>query len=154
MRIGEVAAQAGVNIQTLRFYERRGLLRQPRRTASSYRDYTAETVRIVQFIKRYQHFGFSLKEIKGILELLATGSPQTLNRRSDIRNKIRALDEQIQSLQKTRDELSACLEACVCSDGQSPCPGAKLVAEALSPADIHNRNLAGLTLRKSGLTRA
>lgn len=132
MRIGEVAAQAGVNIQTLRFYERRGLLKPPRRSAGAYRDYPAETVRIVQFIKRNQQFGFTLKEIKEMLEMLATGLPGVLNRQADIQNKLRALDKQIQALQAIRDELSARLDACVCSDGQSPCPGMVSVADALS----------------------
>lgn len=132
MRIGEVAAQAGVNIQTLRFYERRGLLKPPKRSASTYRDYPAETVKIVQFIKRNQQFGFTLKEIKEMLEMLATGLPGALNRQADIQNKIRALDEQIHSLQAIRDELSARLDACACRDGQSPCPGMVSVADALS----------------------
>jgi len=52
MRIGAVAAEAGVNIQTLRYYERRGLLEAPERTASGYREYPSETVRLIRFIKR------------------------------------------------------------------------------------------------------
>jgi MerR family transcriptional regulator, mercuric resistance operon regulatory protein len=54
MRIGEVAAQAGVNVQTIRFYERRGLLKKPRRLPSGYRDYPAEVVKLIRFIKRTQ----------------------------------------------------------------------------------------------------
>ena len=131
MRIGEVAAQAGVNIQTLRFYERRGLLKPPKRSASAYRDYPAETVKIVQFIKRNQQVGFTLKEIKEMLRMLSAGLPGALNRQADIQNKIRALDEKIHSLQAIRDELSARLDACVCRDGQSPCPGMLTVAEAI-----------------------
>src|SRR5947207_14642035 len=98
MRIGELAAQAGVNIQTVRFYERRGLLRQPRRLASSYRDYPAETVEVIKFIKRNQQSGFTLKEIKQLLEGLATGTPESLNPRPHIRKKIEELDNQIRGL--------------------------------------------------------
>src|SRR2546428_14018250 len=130
MRIGEVAAQAGVNVQTLRFYERRGLLKPPKRSASAYRNYPAETVKIVQFIKRNQQFGFTLKEIKEMLEMLSTGLPGALNRQADIQNKIHALDEQIRSLQAIRDELSARLEACACRGGQSPLTPMLLVGRA------------------------
>jgi DNA-binding transcriptional MerR regulator len=132
MRIGEVAAKAGVNVQTIRFYERHGLLKQPRRLPSGYRDYPAGTVRIITFIKRNQKLGFSLKEIGRTLSAMAAGSPGALNRRTDIEKRIQALDEQILALQMTRDQLASCLEACVCRDGESPCPGSKSIAEALS----------------------
>ena len=132
MRIGKVAEQAGVNVQTIRFYERNGLLKQPKRLPSRYRDYPVETVQIIRFIKNYQQFGFTLKEIRGILKMLATPSPGGVNLRAGLQNKIRALDEQIRSLQAIRDDLSAKLESCVCRDGRSLCPAARPVAEALS----------------------
>ncbi|MGH7685399.1 MAG: MerR family transcriptional regulator, partial [Candidatus Dormibacteria bacterium] len=62
MRTSQVARQSGVNIQTLRYYERRGLLQQPPRRPSGYRDYTLEAVRVVRFVKRAQELGFSLDE--------------------------------------------------------------------------------------------
>ena len=132
MRIGEVASKAGVNVQTIRFYERHGLIKQPRRLPSGYRDYASGTVRIITFIKRNQKVGFSLKEIGQMLKAMAAGAPGSLNRRGDIQKRIQALNAQIQALQLTRDELEACLQTCVCGDGQSPCPGATSVAEALS----------------------
>lgn len=131
MRIGELAAKAGVNIQTIRFYERRGLLRQPRRLPSGYRDYPAGAVKIITFIKRNQKVGFSLKEIGRTLKAMSAGSPGALNRRSALQQRINAIDEQIQSLRTTRDELAACLDACVCRDGETPCPGSQSVAQAL-----------------------
>ena len=131
MRIGELAARAGVNIQTIRFYERRGLLRQHRRLPSGYRDYPAGAVKIITFIKRNQKVGFSLKEIGQTLKAMSAGSPGALNRRSALQARINAIDEQIQSLRTTRDELAACLDACVCRDGATPCPGSQLVALAL-----------------------
>lgn len=69
MRIGEVAERAGVNVQTLRYYERRGLLDPPPRTPSGYRIYPLETVRLVRFIKRIQELGFSLTDVEDILSL-------------------------------------------------------------------------------------
>jgi DNA-binding transcriptional MerR regulator len=132
MRIGELAAKAGVNIQTIRFYERRGLLRQPRRLPSGYRDYPAGAVKIITFIKRNQKVGFSLKEIGQTLKAMSAGSPGALNRRFALQERITAIDEQIQSLRTTRDELAACLDACVCRDGETPCPGSQSVAQALA----------------------
>ncbi len=73
MRIGEVAAEAGVNVQTIRFYERRGLLKEPRRLSSGYRDYPAEVVKVVRFIKWTQNQGFTLQEIERLLRWLAAG---------------------------------------------------------------------------------
>ena len=131
MRIGDLAAKAGVNIQTIRFYERRGLLKQPRRLPSGYRDYPAGAVKIIKFIKRNQKVGFSLKEIGQTLKAMSAGSPGALNRRSALQKRIYAIDEQIQSLRTTRNELAACLDACVCRDGATPCPGSQLVALAL-----------------------
>lgn len=68
MRTGEVAAQANVNIQTLRYYERRGLLPQPPRRESGYRAYGPDAVEIVQFIKRAQALGFSLDDVESLFE--------------------------------------------------------------------------------------
>ena len=69
MQIGEVAAQAGVKTQTIRFYERRGLLKEPMRIASGYRAYPASVVRVVRFIKQSQELGYTLAEIKQLLAL-------------------------------------------------------------------------------------
>src|SRR5215207_8802008 len=69
MRIGEVAAEAAVNIQTLRYYERVGLLPNPDRRPSGYRAYGRDTVRRVRFIKRAQELGFTLGEIGDLLAL-------------------------------------------------------------------------------------
>ncbi len=69
MWIGETAKEAGVNAQTLRYYERRGLIPRPARRGSGYREYSAEAVRIVRFIKRAQELGFSLEEIAELVRL-------------------------------------------------------------------------------------
>ncbi|MDH6193383.1 DNA-binding transcriptional MerR regulator [Mycobacterium frederiksbergense] len=69
MRTSEVAAQARVNTQTLRYYERRGLLPEPKRTRSGYRTYTSDTVRVVRFVKRAQQLGFSLDDIDELLRI-------------------------------------------------------------------------------------
>jgi DNA-binding transcriptional MerR regulator len=71
LTIGEIAAQAEVHIETLRYYERRGLVERPPRSASNYRRYPEDAVRRVRFIKRAQELGFSLKDIKDLLSLRA-----------------------------------------------------------------------------------
>ncbi|HYB83232.1 MAG TPA: MerR family transcriptional regulator [Mycobacterium sp.] len=74
MRTSEVAAQAQVNTQTLRYYERRGLLPEPERTRSGYRAYTRDAVRVVRLVKCAQQFGFTLHDIEDLLHL-ADGGP-------------------------------------------------------------------------------
>ena len=74
MRTNEDAAQAHVNIQTLRYYERRALLPVPERTRSGYRAYTPDAVRMVRFVKRAQQLGFTLDGIEDLLHL-SDGGP-------------------------------------------------------------------------------
>ncbi len=69
MRLGELALRAGVNLQTIRFYERRNILREPARTASGYRVYIKSDLEDVCFIKQCQALGFTLKEIQPLLQL-------------------------------------------------------------------------------------
>ena len=73
LTIGRVASQAGVGIDTVRFYERRGLLPEPERTASGYRIYTVETIDRLNFIRRAKDLGFSLEEISTLLDLQESG---------------------------------------------------------------------------------
>ena len=120
MKIGELAKQAGVSVQAVRFYERRRLLRAPRRTAAGYRIYTERDLEIVRAIKQMQHFGFTLKEIRRILQLFelpsdtgkeapyGRGSHECLREAIIIgEQKLVAMNEQIHSLIKIRDELEA-----------------------------------------------
>jgi DNA-binding transcriptional MerR regulator len=107
MRIGEVAAQAGVNVQTIRFYERRGLLRQPQRLASGYRDYPAETVQTVRFIKQFQEHGFTLSEIERLQQLVHERRIKLPELRQQLESKLHNLDSKIQSLQSVRAKLTA-----------------------------------------------
>ena len=69
MTIGKLAKRCGVGVETIRFYEREGLIKEPPRSESRYRQYPEETAQRVRFIKRAKELGFTLKEIKGLLEL-------------------------------------------------------------------------------------
>ena len=130
LRIGEVTGKAGVNIQTLRYYERRGLLAVPQRTASGYREYPAETVRLIRFVKRAQDLGFTLQ---GIEELIALRDAKG-RKRSDVRAlaeaKVRDIDKKLAQLQAMRSALNTMVESCACRDGRPTCP----ILEALDDA--------------------
>jgi MerR family copper efflux transcriptional regulator len=122
LTIGKVAKQANVCVETLRYYERRGLVTLPPRNDSNYRLYPQETVRRVQFIKRAQQLGFSLKEIAEILELRAT--PQTLC--ADIRTctvaKIDTIEEKIRALQVMKRALRQLVAECPGQGESTACP--------------------------------
>lgn len=110
LTIGAVAKLAAVNIETMRYYERRGLVPRPPRSASNYRQYPAETVARVRFIKRAQELGFTLKEIKGLLALRVTPRAKSAQVRERVRRKIESVDAKIKALEAMRTALSA-LEA-------------------------------------------
>jgi Hg(II)-responsive transcriptional regulator len=122
LRIGDVASRAGVNIQTLRYYERRGLVEEPERTTSGYREYPSETVRLIRFIKRAQHLGFTLSEIEELITLRDARG----HKRSDVRvlaeAKMRDIDQKLAQLQAMRSALSTLVESCGCRDGRPTCP--------------------------------
>ena len=124
MRIGELAAQAEVNIQTVRLYERLGLLKKPKRLSSGYRDYTAEAVQLLRFIKRTQKLGFTLSEIKTLVELRAQGNYTATDMRDIAEAKLQQIDEKILHLQAMRNAIEHGMERCKCS---SPYPLCLLV---------------------------
>jgi len=90
LRTGEVAAQAGVNVQTLRYYERRGLLKEPERRPSGYREYSPDAVLLIRFIKRAQELGFTLAEIEDLLRLRNDHSARCSEVRAAAQAKIEA----------------------------------------------------------------
>ena len=112
MRIGEVASQAGVNIETLRYYERRGLLPEPDREASGYRRYQDESVRVVRFIKRAQELGFSLADIEELLRLADGGPASCREVRELAAAKIAEVERRIESLEAMRRSLVALVKTC------------------------------------------
>ena len=122
MRIGEVAEEAGVNIQTLRYYERRGLLARPRRSDSGYRAYVPQTVDSVRFIKRAQELGFTLAEIETLLDL-SRGGPVDCDRARELAtDKIGELDRKIASLRAMRRSLESLVASCSLPRKQRDCP--------------------------------
>jgi MerR family mercuric resistance operon transcriptional regulator len=120
--IGEVAKQAHVRIETLRYYERTGLVARPPRSQSNYRLYPSETVRRVQFIKHAQQLGFSLKEITELLALRATPQTPCADIRTRALTKIDTIEEKIRALHAMKDVLTQLVAECPGQGAITDCP--------------------------------
>jgi MerR family transcriptional regulator, mercuric resistance operon regulatory protein len=112
MWISQTARAAGVNAQTLRYYERRGLLPTPHRRGSGYREYSADAVRIVRFIKRAQELGFSLDEIEELVRLRGVRRAERQRVRAIAARKIGEIDRKIEHLRSMRGALEHLVHAC------------------------------------------
>jgi MerR family copper efflux transcriptional regulator len=122
LTIGEVAKQAHVRIETLRYYERMGLVAPPPRNGANYRLYPAETMRRVQFIKRAQELGFSLKEITELLALRARPGTPCADIRTRALDKITAIEEKIRSLHAMKHALAQLVAECSGQGEITDCP--------------------------------
>ncbi len=122
LRIGTVAERAGVSVQSLRYYERIGLLAEPPRSTSGYRQYPAEAVRTVRFIRRAQKLGMSLAEVGHLLRLRHHGASACSEVRALTDARLRKLDERVRSLSIMRDELSQLVRTCEENDEDGCCP--------------------------------
>ena len=122
LTIGAVAKLAEVNIETMRYYERRGLVPRPPRSGSNYRLYPEDTVRRVRFIKRAQELGFTLKEIVELLALRISPRANSANVRKRVEAKIEDIDSKIASLQAMMGTLSRLARECSGKGGTSSCP--------------------------------
>jgi Hg(II)-responsive transcriptional regulator len=121
MRTGQLAENAGVNIETLRYYERRGILLAPVRSESGYRSYPPESVDAVRFIKRAQEMGFSLAETQSLLEL-AHGGPRSCDRAREMaEQKLAQLEEKIASLRAMHGSLQSLVATCDLPRSQRDC---------------------------------
>ena len=122
MKTGELAGHAAVNPQTLRYYERRGLLAEPVRSASGYRCYPPEAVRRVRFIKRAQELGFTLAEVETLLELSGGGPDSCDAVRALATEKIEDLRQRIADLQMLEAGLTRLVATCDLPPAQRECP--------------------------------
>jgi len=110
LKIGELAAHAGVSVDALRYYERMKLLPRPRRTSGGFRVFNHDHIERVRFIKQAQELGFSLEEIKG---LLATGGADECRKvRNLLRIKLAELDDRLKAMKGFRRVLAKQLSAC------------------------------------------
>jgi len=122
LKVGEVAKRAAVGLQTIHYYERKGLLPKPPRTASNYRVYTTDMVRRVRFIKRAQELGFALKDIKELLSLRAAPRTRCGDVRQQAAAKLRDIDEKIGTLQAMRRALAKLIGECSGRGQVTACP--------------------------------
>jgi MerR family copper efflux transcriptional regulator len=116
LTIGQVARGTGLIVDTIRFYEKLGLIAAPPRTESGYRQYPADVVARLQFIQRSKDLGFSLKEIDELLQLKESqdGSSRDIKDRAEA--KIRHIEGKIQDLEQMKAALSRLTRAC-CGEG-------------------------------------
>lgn len=122
LTIGELARHAEVHTETIRYYERRGLIPAPPRNVSSYRLYPSETLHRVRFIKRTQRLGFSLKDIKQLLALRAAPRARSADIKTCAKEKIEEIERKIRSLQAMREALKRLVAECSGKGPITQCP--------------------------------
>ena len=122
LTIGKAAHQGGVKVQTIRYYERRGLLPKPPRTAAGYRTYSDDAIRRLRFIRQAQALGFSLSEIEELLSLRMRSGTTCGDIRQRARQKIATVNAKMDELQRIKLALSRLARACRGNGPTSECP--------------------------------
>lgn len=112
LSIGELAKQANVGIETVRFYERRGLLAEPDRRASGDRQYEPKAVAVLRFIRRAKELGFTLKEIQSLSELRRSSAATGTDVRRNAKTKLVDIETKIRDLERMRQALSDLTKTC------------------------------------------
>jgi Hg(II)-responsive transcriptional regulator len=118
----QAARQAGVNPQTLRYYLKRGLLAPPPRSSSGYRRYSPEVVRRIRFIRRSQQLGFTLQEIKQLIDLRVRPGAACDDVRRRAVEKLADVEQKLRSLQKIRSALRGLVDSCRGGSDLAHCP--------------------------------
>ena len=118
--IGRLARQAGVNVETVRYYQRRGLLEEPRRPPGGIRRYSEAHARKLRFIKQAQGLGFSLEEVKDLLALEDGRHCHEAERLGSL--KLAAVRERLVQLRHVERALAGLVEQCHCNTGTVSCP--------------------------------
>lgn len=122
LKIGEVAKQTGVGIETIRFYERKGLLDEPARRPSGFRQYDASILARLQFIRRAKDLGFTLGEIAELLALWFDADTHCCDVRSKALAKIDEIEHKVQALQAMKRSLKQMVETCREHGSIEDCP--------------------------------
>jgi MerR family mercuric resistance operon transcriptional regulator len=120
MTIGRLASAAGVGVETIRYYQRRGLLDEPRKPFRGYRHYPADLAKRVRFIKRAQALGFTLEEVACLLRL--DGADRCADTRELAAHKVASIDRKLIDLTAMRDALSALVRQCETGRAEGSCP--------------------------------
>ena len=122
MNIGQLARQAGVPIDTIRYYERERVLPLPLRGANGFRRYGPEDARRLNFVRRAKDLGFTLDEIRGLLALSDTRHADMASVRDAATEKLGLIRQRITELERVRDALEELVEACPGHGGLGDCP--------------------------------
>ena len=122
LKIGEVSKRSGIGVETVRFYEREGLIDEPPRKSSGYRAYPASVVPRLGFIRHAKDLGFTLKEIRELLSLRVDRKASCSAVKARAQNKIVDIEERIGSLQRMRRTLRRLVDACDERKPTSECP--------------------------------
>jgi len=122
LTIGQVAKLSGIGIETIRFYEREGLVEEPARRESGYREYTSDVVTRLTFIKRAQELGFSLREISELLALKLHPKASCAAVKQRAEGKVTDIETKIRDLQKMKKALMGLIASCNASKPVSECP--------------------------------
>lgn len=122
MQIGQLAKRAGVPIDTVRYYERNGILPAPERQASGYRAYDDRDVERLRFLRRAKALGFTLVEIRDLLALSVSRSDDMAGLKATASEKLADVERKLAELGRIRDGLSALIEACPGHGALERCP--------------------------------
>ena len=141
--ISDAAKSAGLGIETVRYYEREGLLREPPRTASGYRQYNDDDVRRLAFIRRAKTLGFSLREIRELLGLTEQRAASAREVKELASAKLEHVREQIRDLQKIERALHGLVEECTGVGPASRCPILNAIAlESIGGTPVRRKSTA------------
>ena len=132
LKIGELAGRSGVSLQTIRYYEREGLLPKPQRLSSGYRMFSPDSFHRLRFIRHAKRAGFSLNEIRKLLSLRMTPRATRAEVRAHAEAKIADIDAKIKSLKRMRRTLQKLIEGCQGTGPLNECP----ILESLDKEDI------------------
>jgi len=122
LTIGQVAKAAGVNVETIRYYERRGLIPRPPRRASGYRQYSEDTIKRIRFIRHAKELGFSLKEIGELLSLRVDERTTCADIKKKAEDKVADIDSRIANLQRMKKALRRLSKECRGRGPVDECP--------------------------------
>jgi MerR family transcriptional regulator, copper efflux regulator len=135
LTIGKLAEHSKVHVETVRYYERRGLIPRPPRRDSGYRQFPLDTVRRVRFIKHAQEVGFTLKEIQELLSLRVDPRTTCADIRERAETKISEVEKKIQALQAMKEALVQIKASCKGRGPSTKCP----ILDALDSNNVSSR---------------
>jgi MerR family copper efflux transcriptional regulator len=122
LTIGKVARNAGIGVETVRFYEREGLIEPPERRESGYRQYREEVVDRLRFIRRAKELGFTLREIRELLSLRLDAEASCADVKLKAETKVADIESRIRTLEQMKHALVKLAEACAGTGDTSVCP--------------------------------